>query len=193
MSGMSFLPSPVSIPPMSLHRGRNSRTERHQGMNFDMKSLSENVDFHIYNNDNGLVKSQTSFDRKTYAYVLLTASFVTCLIVADVIGVKLFSLAVPFRILGINSVEHSCGMLTFPVTFLLGDLINEYFGPTATKATVYIGLAMSILTYAIIEAALFLPFLDKPFNGIAMLTCHLVACFVTLLMCFYICSFSWSI
>ena len=62
-----------------------------------------------------------------YIYVVLTSIFVTCLIVADVIGVKLFEFKLPFTILGHNSVEHTCGMLTFPVTFLLGDIINEYY------------------------------------------------------------------
>ena len=54
--------------------------------------------------------------------------FVTCLIIADVIGVKLFEIPLPFEVFGHKTVEHTCGMLTFPVTFLLGDLINEYYG-----------------------------------------------------------------
>ena len=30
---------------------------------------------------------------------------------------------------GHSSIEHTCGMIIFPVTFVLGDVINEYFGP----------------------------------------------------------------
>ena len=33
-------------------------------------------------------------------YVVLTSIFVTCLIIADVIGVKLFEIPLPFEILG---------------------------------------------------------------------------------------------
>ena len=98
-------------------------------------------------------------------YVILTSTFVTCLIVADVIGVKIFEFKFPFTILGHNSVEHTCGMITFPVTFLLGDIINEYYGPKATRQTVYIGLAMSILVFFVMNIAQALPYLDKPFNG----------------------------
>ncbi len=98
-------------------------------------------------------------------YVALTSLFVTCLIVADVIGVKIFELTLPFKILGINKVEHTCGMLTFPITFLLGDIINEYYGPQATKNTVYLGLVMSVLVFFIMNVAQALPYLDKPFNG----------------------------
>ena len=49
------------------------------------------------------------------------------------IGVKLFEIPLPFEILGHKTVEHTCGMLTFPVTFLLGDLINEYYGEKPWK------------------------------------------------------------
>ena len=106
-------------------------------------------------------------------YVVLTSIFVTCLIIADVIGVKLFEIPLPFEILGHKvrstalatpvhapyhttpagpflasprvppiplgpllasldcgqTVEHTCGMIIFPVTFVLGDVINEYYGP----------------------------------------------------------------
>lgn len=97
-------------------------------------------------------------------YLWLTGLFVACLLIADVIGVKLFEIPLPFEIFGYKSVEHSCGMLTFPITFILGDVINEYYGKAAAKQTVYIGLAMSILTFTVINFAQVLPFLDAPYN-----------------------------
>lgn len=103
-----------------------------------------------------------------FVYVLMTSIFVTCLIIADVIGVKLFEIKLPFKILGYDAIEHTCGMITFPVTFLLGDIINEYYGPRAAKDTIYIGLAMSILVFVVMNVAQMLPFLQKPFNG----ECH---------------------
>lgn len=56
-------------------------------------------------------------------------------------------------------------MLTFPITFLLGDIINEYYGAKATKNTVYLGLYMSVLVFTMMNIAQALPYLDKPFNG----------------------------
>lgn len=100
-----------------------------------------------------------------FIYVVLTSTFITCLIIADVIGVKIFEIPLPFEIFGYKSIEHTCGMITFPVTFLLGDVINEYYGARATKQTVYIGLIMSILVFIVMNIAQVLPFLDKPFNG----------------------------
>jgi len=105
-----------------------------------------------------------ALNKQQFIYVVLTSIFVSCLLVADVIGVKLFEFKLPFPILGHNSIEHTCGMLTFPITFLLGDTINEYYGAKATRQTVYIGLAMSILVFAVINLAQVMPYLDKPFN-----------------------------
>jgi hypothetical protein len=76
--------------------------------------------------------SQYELSPQQFVYVVLTSIFVTCLIIADVIGVKLFEIPLPFEILGHKTVEHTCGMLIFPVTFVLGDVINEYFGPKVT-------------------------------------------------------------
>ena len=100
-----------------------------------------------------------------FVYLFLTCTFITCLIVADVVGVKIFEVKLPFSIFGFKYIEHTCGMLTFPITFLLGDIINEYYGPKATKTTVYIGLIMSILVFGVMNLAQALPYLDKPFNG----------------------------
>lgn len=115
-------------------------------------------------------------------YLILTSIFVTCLIVADMIGVKIFEFKLPFSILGHNSVEHTCGMITFPITFLLGDIINEYYGPKATRHTVYIGLAMSILVFFVMNIAQALPYLDKPFNGKLILVLTLAFVFALLII-----------
>jgi hypothetical protein len=88
-------------------------------------SLSRNVDTSNY-----------ELSPQQFIYVILTSIFITCLIVADVVGVKLFEIPLPFEILGHKTVEHTCGMLTFPITFILGDIINEYYGPKAAKNTV---------------------------------------------------------
>eukprot|EP01036_Dinobryon_divergens_P039179 gene39179-51584_t len=105
-----------------------------------------------------------ALNTQQFVYVVLTSIFITCLIVADVIGVKLFEFNLPFPILGHKTIEHTCGMITFPITFLLGDTINEYYGAKATRQTVYIGLAMSILVFGVINLAQVLPYLDRPFN-----------------------------
>mmetsp|Transcript_14614 Transcript_14614/g.14079 ORF Transcript_14614/g.14079 Transcript_14614/m.14079 type:complete len:343 (-) Transcript_14614:9-1037(-) len=133
----------------------------------DQKQPYIQQDFQQTNQNSITVKtSQTQYELSPQqsVYVVLTSIFVTCLIIADVIGVKLFQIDLPFPILGHTTVEHTCGMIIFPVTFLLGDVINEYYGSKAAKNTVYIGLAMSILVFIVINIAQAMPYLDKPFN-----------------------------
>uniref|UniRef100_A0A6U5ACB7 Queuosine precursor transporter n=1 Tax=Hemiselmis andersenii TaxID=464988 RepID=A0A6U5ACB7_HEMAN len=97
-------------------------------------------------------------------YMWLSGLFVACLLIADIIGVKLFEVTLPFEVLGFKTVQHTCGMLTFPITFIIGDMINEYFGEKAAKRTVYMGFAMSSLTFIVINVAQGLPSLNAPFN-----------------------------
>lgn len=134
-----------------------------------LKSTVEEVDLMVSPTESNKIKpkqidSQYELSTQQFVYVILSSIFVTCLIIADVIGVKLFEIPLPFEIFGHRTIEHTCGMLTFPVTFLLGDLINEYYGPKAAKNTVYIGLAMSILVFVVMNVAQAMPYLDKPFN-----------------------------
>jgi len=105
-----------------------------------------------------------TFTTQQGVYLWLSALFVACLLIADIIGVKLFEIALPFEIFGFKTVQHTCGMLTFPITFIIGDVINEYFGEKAAKRTVYIGFTMSVLAFCVINFAQGLPNLNAPYN-----------------------------
>lgn len=86
-------------------------------------------------------------------YVWLTAAFVTCLLLANIVGSKFFSFGT-VNLLGVElHVEHSVGMFAFPVTFLLTDLLNEYFGPRGARRVTYIGLAMSLFAFGFLWLA----------------------------------------
>lgn len=102
-------------------------------------------------------------------YVWLAAISATCLIVADIVGIKLFHFPLGFTVrlpfIGeISAIDHTCGMLTFPVTFLLTDLINEYYGKRAARRVTYIGMAMALFVFAVLNIAQAMPYLDAPYN-----------------------------
>lgn len=97
-------------------------------------------------------------------YVWLTAFFVSCLLIADIVGIKLFHIPLPFRVWGYDAIEHTCGMITFPVTFLLTDLINEYYGSKGARRVTYIGFAMLAFVFIIMNIAQAMPYLNAPFN-----------------------------
>lgn len=92
-------------------------------------------------------------------YLWLSCALVTALLLANLIGVKLFRFEIPLgtRIL---PVEHTVGMLVFPVTFLLTDLVNEYYGRRATRRIAYVAFAMSLVAWALLYAARRFPTLE---------------------------------
>jgi hypothetical protein len=93
-------------------------------------------------------------------YLVLVSLIVSALLVSNVIGVKLFSLSLSLGPLGTIPVTHTAGMLVFPVTFLVTDLINEYFGPRAARLGVYVAFAMGAIAWIAYALARSLPILE---------------------------------
>lgn len=92
------------------------------------------------------------FDRRNSLYVALAATFVTMLIVGDLIGGKLQEL----NLFG-YSFLITVGMIPFPVTFLLTDLVNEFYGKKAARYLTFLGFFLALTTFAIISVAVALP------------------------------------
>ena len=121
-------------------------------------------------NDANNTRQSVTFNTAQIVYVWLTAFFVASLLIADIVGIKLFhiplgfSFYVPILDKSFNAVEHTCGMLTFPVTFLLTDLLNEYYGKQAARRVTYIGLVMALYVFVVINIAQYMPYLSAPFN-----------------------------
>jgi queuosine precursor transporter len=93
-----------------------------------------------------------NLDRRYLLFLNLTAVFVTCLIVGDIIGGKLLELNI-----GETSFVISAGMLPFPITFLLTDLINEFYGKKAARFVTVVGFGMALLTMLILFTAVQMP------------------------------------
>jgi len=90
-------------------------------------------------------------------YLWLAAIFVTSLLVANIVRSKFFHFG-SVAILGTEIyIEHSVGMFAFPMTFLLTDLLNEYFGARGARRVTLIGLGMSAVAFLFIYAAVSAP------------------------------------
>lgn len=94
-------------------------------------------------------------DKPTKLFVLLTSFFVANALIAECIGGKLFSLERvfgmiphPFSLLGEDglTVTLTCGVLLWPIEFVMTDIVNEYYGPKAVKRISYI--AVGLISYA---------------------------------------------
>jgi queuosine precursor transporter len=97
-------------------------------------------------------------DQRIQLFVVLAAVFVTCLLVGDIIGGKLLEV----HILG-RAFVISAGMVPFPVTFLLTDLLNEFYGKRAARFVTWIGFASAGLALLILQIATQLPW--APFTS----------------------------
>lgn len=95
-------------------------------------------------------------------FVVCTAIFLTALVVAEATASKLFTvIELPFTlsILGqdFNEVVMTAGVIAFPVTFIITDLLNEYYGKSGIRFVTYIGMAMIMFEFGIIQVALQVP------------------------------------
>lgn len=116
------------------------------------------------------MESLTNMSKGYRLYVWLACFFCSCLIIADIVGIKLFRipLGVALPLPGLDSpieaIVHTCGMLTFPVTFILTDLINDYYGKKGARRITWMGLAMASFVFVVINIAEHMPYLDAPYN-----------------------------
>jgi uncharacterized integral membrane protein (TIGR00697 family) len=84
-------------------------------------------------------------------YMLLGALFITSLVVSNLIFQKFFYWY-PFHleIFGTKLFELSVGILPYPVTFLITDLISEIYGKKRANDIVVVGVFASIFSLLII-------------------------------------------
>lgn len=87
----------------------------------------------------------------------ITAFFVANALIAECIGGKIFSLEKVFGLEPSNftlfgqtglSFNLTCGVLLWPLEFVITDIVNEYYGPSAVRRISY--TAVALITYAFI-------------------------------------------
>lgn len=96
-------------------------------------------------------------DRSTKLFYILGSFFVANAILAEFIGVKIFSLEKTFglepikmTLIGITDLSFNltAGVLLWPVVFIMTDIINEYFGRRGVRFLSF--TAAILITYAFI-------------------------------------------
>ena len=110
-------------------------------------------------------------------YLYLAALFITSLVVSNLIFQKFFYWY-PFDwvIMGNKLFELSVGILPYPITFLVTDLISEIFGRKAANRVVVAGIFASFFSMGILLLAAIVPALpnspisDATFNNVFALS-----------------------
>jgi uncharacterized integral membrane protein (TIGR00697 family) len=107
--------------------------------------------------------------RATRLFLALAGFFITDALLAEFVGVKIFSLE---RTLGIHDVHwnllgasgtlsFTAGVIYWPLVFVLTDLINEYFGLRGVRLVSW--LAVAFIGWAFIAAYLAISLAPAPF------------------------------
>ncbi|MDR1182386.1 MAG: queuosine precursor transporter, partial [Bacteroidales bacterium] len=123
--------------------------------------------------------------KKTFslAFVLLGILFNVCLIVSNILEVKLIA---------IGPVMATAGLMVFPISYILNDCIAEVWGYRKARFVIWTGFAMNFFTVGFIQLAGLLPpapgwdnqdafvqvFASTPRIAIASFTAFLVGSFL---------------
>jgi len=99
---------------------------------------------------------QSLYSNKAFKlFLLLAGFFITNTLVAEFVGVKIFSAEKTFgfnpfsiSIFGVDDLGFNltAGVVLWPVVFIMTDVINEYFGMKSVRILSY--LAVGLVLYA---------------------------------------------
>ena len=78
----------------------------------------------------------------------IASVFVTCLVVSNIIAVKLFSLG-PFFL--------PAAIIVFPISYIFGDVLTEVYGYARARQVIWIGFACNLFAVLVIIASIYLP------------------------------------
>jgi hypothetical protein len=92
-------------------------------------------------------------------YLVLAAFFIGSLLIANIITFKLFSVPLPWglEVFGQDAVVLAAGILPYPVTFLVTDLISELYGKKRADAVVWTGFWISLYILVILRIGAWVP------------------------------------
>jgi len=96
-------------------------------------------------------------DKKNILYFVLAGFFIANTLIAEFVGVKIFSLeqtlgfdSFDWTLFGVNGLGFNltAGVMLWPVVFVMTDIINEYYGTKGVKRLSY--FAVFLVVYAFI-------------------------------------------
>src|SRR2546423_11671415 len=80
----------------------------------------------------------------SWRFIACTALFITCLLTANVTASKLIS---------VGSLTLTAGIVLFPVSYIVGDVLTEVYGYAAARRVIWLGFACNLLAVIAIYIA----------------------------------------
>ena len=90
-------------------------------------------------------------------YIVLSAIFIASLVSCNLIFQKFFQIELWIPFYGNYIFEQSVGLLAYPITFLVTDIISEIYGQNKANQVVTAGLFASIFMLLVVTVADFIP------------------------------------
>ena len=81
-------------------------------------------------------------------FVVITAIFVTCLITANIIAVKL---------VGVFGLVFPAAMVIFPLSYVIGDVLTEVYGYARARSVIWLGFGCNVIAVVAIWLGQMLP------------------------------------
>lgn len=81
-------------------------------------------------------------------FMFISITFVTCLLISNIVAFKLITLG-PWVL--------TAGVLLFPITYIINDLVAEVYGYDRAKKVIWFGFGMNLLMVAYFAIAIALP------------------------------------
>jgi queuosine precursor transporter len=101
-------------------------------------------------------------------FTVLSSIFLTALLLAEITGGKLIQLGISENLV----FTMTMGVIPFPVTFIITDIINEYYGRRGMRFVTYIGMGMVLFALLLLQvdmavpAAAISPVTTEAFNSV---------------------------
>lgn len=103
-------------------------------------------------------------DKSTRLFIILGGFFIANALIAEIIGVKIFSLEKSLGIQPLDiqllgnalSINLTAGVLLWPVVFIMTDIINEYYGPKGVRFLSFLTAGLIAFAFVIFYGAMHL-------------------------------------
>ncbi|MBL7789591.1 MAG: queuosine precursor transporter [Chitinophagales bacterium] len=100
--------------------------------------------------------------KEVKVFILLGCVFVANVILAEFIGVKIFSLTASMGLPDWNytlfgqpmSLQYTAGVLIWPVVFVLTDIINDYYGRKGVRFLTFLAVGISLYAFFVVNLAI---------------------------------------
>lgn len=107
-------------------------------------------------------------EKRIKLYTVLAGVFLSALVLAEATGGKLIQLAITDSLV----LTMTMGVIPFPITFIITDIINEYFGRKGIRFVTFLGMVCVAMVLIILQVDMMIPAADispvndEAFNGV---------------------------